>query len=93
MIQASHLFPTQTETEVVEISQAFVGEASAALEAGDIGQRREVIVQQLSSSRLHVQHTVAVTSCAGLQIGTFKYTGIITCARFVHKTTGILVII
>lgn len=54
VIQASHLFPTQTKTEVLEISQAFVGEAGTALEAGDIGQRREVIVQELSSFRLHI---------------------------------------
>lgn len=76
VIQASHLFPTQTKTEVLEISQAFVGEAGTALEAGDIGQRREVIVQELSSCRLYVQRTVAVTSCVGLQTGTFKYAGI-----------------
>lgn len=71
---ASHLFPAQTKMKAMEISQAFVGEAGAALEAGDIRQRREVILQQLSSSRPHVQHTATVTSCVGLEIGTFRYT-------------------
>lgn len=43
-ITASHLFPTQTQIKAIEISQAFAGEAGAAVEAGDVGQRRKVIV-------------------------------------------------
>lgn len=42
---ASYLFPTQSKIKVMEISQASVGEAGAALEAGGIRQRREIIVQ------------------------------------------------
>lgn len=73
----SHLLATQSHIKAVEISEAFAGEAGAAVEAGDVGQRREVIVQQRSSSRLHVQRTVTETSCVGLEDGetaTFRYT-------------------
>ena len=69
MHTASHLFPTQTHIEAMEIPQAFVGEAGAAVEAGDVGQRREVIVQQSSSARVHVQRTVTETSRVGLEDG------------------------
>lgn len=75
---ASYLFPTQSKIKVMEISQASVGEAGAALEAGGIRQRREIIVQQLSSCRLHVQHTDTATCREGLETGTFRYTWVIT---------------
>lgn len=74
-MSASHLFPTQTQIKAVEVSQAFAGEAGAAVEAGDVGQRREVIVQRRSPCCLHVQHTVTQASCVGLEdgeIGTFR---------------------
>lgn len=53
-ITASHLCPTQTNVKMLKISQASVGEAGAAVEAGDIGQSREVIMQQLSCVVPHV---------------------------------------
>lgn len=68
---ASHLFPTQGNTEVMEISEAFAGEAGAAAEAGDIGQSREVIVQQFSLCCLHIQCTVTATDCVILH--TFRH--------------------
>lgn len=67
----------------MEVSQAFAGETGAAVEAGDVGQRREVIVQQRASSRRHVQRTVTETSCVGLEDGevhiVFTVGGIICC--------------
>lgn len=67
----------------MEISQAFVGEAGAAVEAADVGQRREVIVQQRAFSCLHIQRTVTETSCVGLEDGeehiVFSVGGIISC--------------
>ncbi len=44
----SYFCPTQRHTEMVEILQPFTGEAWAALEASDICQRREIIIQHLS---------------------------------------------
>lgn len=69
------------------------------MEAGDVGQRREVIVQQCSSFRLHVQRTVAQTSCVGLEDGErevhldirhslFTVGGIISTVGNPSKTTG-----
>ena len=49
----SHLFPTQPEVEVLEVSQASVGEAGAASEACEVGQGGEVVVQELACSALH----------------------------------------
>lgn len=66
-IKASHLFSTQSQIEAVEISEAFAGEAGAAVEGSDVGQRREVIVQQNAPSCLHVQCAVTETSCVGLK--------------------------
>lgn len=53
----------------MEISQALVGEAGAAVEASDICQGREVVVQQSSSTCVYVQHTVTETSGVGLKDG------------------------
>lgn len=64
---SSHLHPAETYAVALEISQAFGGEAGAALEAGDIDQRREVVVQRGSSCRLYFQHTVTKTSCLCLE--------------------------
>lgn len=52
---------------MLEISQAFAGKAGAAVEPSDIGQRREIIAQQSSSSRLHVQCTVTEARGVGLE--------------------------
>lgn len=89
---ASHLFPTQTHVKAMEISQAFVGEARAAVKAGDVGQRREVIVQQSSFTRVHIQCTVTETSCVGLEDGnvwqniwhTLQYNVDNTCVQHNH---------
>lgn len=77
-----HLFSTQTHIKALEIFQAFAGEAGAALDAGDVGQRREVVVQQSSTSGLHVQGTVADTSWVGLggQVGVSKSS--FTCKHY-----------
>lgn len=65
----SHLLSTQTKIKALEIFQASASEAWAAVEAGHVGQRSEVVVQQHSSSRLHVQRTVTKTGCVGLEDG------------------------
>lgn len=62
----SHLFPTKVKVEVLEISEAFDGEARAAQPAGHIGQRGEVVAQHVVALRLHLQLAVAVTSCVVL---------------------------
>lgn len=64
----SHLRPTQTQIKVMKVPQAFVGEARAAAEAGDIGQGREIVAEQDPSLRLNVHFTVTETSCVGLQV-------------------------
>lgn len=63
----SHLCPAQAHVKAVEIPQTFAGEAGAAVEAGDVSQRREVVVQQRSLPCVHVQRTVTETSCVGLK--------------------------
>lgn len=54
----------------MEISQAFVGEAGAALEAGDVGQSREVVVHSLSFCGQHVQIAVAAAGSVSLHAQT-----------------------
>lgn len=57
-----YLFSTETDPELVEVSEAFTGEAWTALEAGDVSQGGEVILEDLSSAGgLQVQSTVANT--------------------------------
>lgn len=54
----------------MEIPQAFVGEAGAALEAGGVGQSREVIVHSLSFCGQHVHSAVAAADSVSLQAQT-----------------------
>lgn len=63
----SHLCPTQAQIKAMEVPQAFVGEAGAAMDAGDVGQRREIVVQQRSFACAHIQHAVTETSSIGLK--------------------------
>lgn len=61
-IHQPYLFSTEADPELVEVSEAFTGETWAALEAGDVSQGGEVILEDLSSaSGLQVQSTVANT--------------------------------
>lgn len=57
----------------MEVSQAFVGEAGAALESSDVGQSGKVIVQPLSSCGLHVQCAAAVAGSVGLYTHTHTH--------------------
>ena len=50
----SHLFPTQPEVEVLEVSQASAGEAGAAPEPCEVGQGGEVVEQVLACSAVHM---------------------------------------
>lgn len=78
----SHLFSTKVKVEVLEISEAFDGEARAAQQAGDNGQRGEVVAQHVVALlRLHLQLAVAVTSCVVLEVKAFRLSSFITSAR------------
>lgn len=68
--QLSYLLPTQANVKVMEISEAFVGEAGTALEAGDVGQSREVIVHSFSFCGQHVQIAVAAAGSRSLHAHT-----------------------
>lgn len=57
---------------MMEVLQAFVGEAGAALESSHVGQSRKVIVQPPSSCGLHVQFAVTVAGGVGLHTHTHK---------------------
>lgn len=63
----SHLCPTQAQIKAMEVPQAFAGEAGAAMDAGDVGQRREIVVQQCSFACAQIQYAVTETSCIGLK--------------------------
>lgn len=78
--QDSHLFPTKVKVEVLEISEAFAGEAWAAQWAGHVGKRGEVVAQHVVPPRLHVQLAVAVTSCVVLEVKAFRPSSFITGA-------------
>lgn len=66
---------------MLEISEAFDGEARAAQRAGHIGQRGEVVAQHVVALRLHLQLAVAVTSCVVLEVKAFRLSSFITGAR------------
>lgn len=84
----SHLFATQTQVEVLEISQASAGEAWAALEAGDVGQRREVVAQQRSIPTPHVHDAVAETRRVGLGDGASRTLRSCTLKAVQHCNTA-----
>lgn len=65
---------------MLEISEAFVGEARAAQRAGYIGQRGEVVVQHVGALCVHVQLAVAVTSCVVLVVNAIRLSSFITGA-------------
>lgn len=62
LTSVSHLFAAKVKLEVLEIFEAFVGEAWAAQHTGDVGHGGEVIAQRAQARRVHVQLAVAVTS-------------------------------
>lgn len=69
-----HLFAAKVKVEVLEISEAFVGEARAAQHGGDVGQGGEVVAQRMAP-RLQAQLAVAVTSGEVLQVKLIHHRG------------------
>lgn len=65
---------------MLEISEAFVGEARAAQHAGDVGQSGEVVAPRAVAVRRHVQLAVAVTSSEVLEVKALRVSSFIAGA-------------
>lgn len=69
----------------MEIPQAFVGEAGAALEASDVGQSGEVIVQPLSFWGVQVQSAVTAAGSVNLHAQTHNSIDLILIYSSIYK--------